>query len=102
MKYSHCKKRKERRAAPISVPLGFLKLVNLAQKSVWHWGWRSFIPSICTRMWEGLRKAPLLPSGGLGGCQLSSMIHNHFKKFLATLYFAGICKESKCTWHGNM
>lgn len=27
MKYSHCKKRKERRATPVSVPLGFLRLV---------------------------------------------------------------------------
>jgi len=43
----------------------------------------------------GLEKASLLPSGGLGGCQLSSMIHNHFKKLLATLCFAGICKERK-------
>lgn len=30
------------------------------------------------------------------------MMHNHFKKLLATLCFADICKESKCTCPGSM
>lgn len=48
-------------------PLAFLRLcVNLAQKTVWHRGWWSFILSICTRMWEGLRKSSSSPIWGSG------------------------------------